>query len=78
MASWALEGLIEEVLADTADGRWLRERVEFLMVSLMDLDGVEDGDQGKNRSRAGAGPRPGDPPLPGRTAVGRLHRGRRL
>ncbi len=49
MASWALEGLIEEVLADTADGRWLREHVEFLMVPLMDLDGVEDGDQGKNR-----------------------------
>lgn len=49
MASWALEGLMDEVLADTADGRWLRKHVEFLIVPFMDTDGVEDGDQGKNR-----------------------------
>ncbi len=49
MASWSLEGLLDEVLAETADGRWLREHVEFLVVPLMDTDGVEDGDQGKNR-----------------------------
>jgi hypothetical protein len=49
MASWALEGIMEAVLADTDDGRWFREHVEFLVVPLMDKDGVEDGDQGKNR-----------------------------
>ncbi len=49
MASWSLEGLMDEVLADTTDGRWLREHVEFLVVPFMDKDGVEDGDQGKNR-----------------------------
>ncbi|MDZ7616719.1 MAG: M14 family zinc carboxypeptidase [Patescibacteria group bacterium] len=49
MASWMLEGLLEEVLADSEDGRWLRDNVEFLVVPMMDLDGVEDGDHGKNR-----------------------------
>ena len=49
MASYALEGLVESALADTDDGRWLRERVELLAVPFMDKDGVEDGDQGKNR-----------------------------
>ncbi len=50
MASWAMEGLMEAVLADAPDGRWLREHIEFLVVPFMDKDGVEDGDQGKNRN----------------------------
>jgi len=49
MASWALEGLLEAVLADTPDGRWFREHVEVAAVPMMDKDGVEEGDQGKNR-----------------------------
>jgi hypothetical protein len=49
MASYVLEGLVEEILADTADGKWLREHVEFFIVPMVDKDGVEDGDQGKNR-----------------------------
>ncbi|HUT89291.1 MAG TPA: M14 family zinc carboxypeptidase [Thermoguttaceae bacterium] len=49
MAGWALEGLMDAVLADAPDGRWLREHVEFLVIPFMDKDGVEDGDQGKNR-----------------------------
>ncbi len=49
IASYALEGLIEATLADTDDGEWLREHVEFMMVPFVDRDGVEDGDQGKNR-----------------------------
>jgi hypothetical protein len=49
MASYVLEGIIEAVLADTEDGKWLREHVEFFIVPMMDKDGVEDGDQGKNR-----------------------------
>ena len=51
MASYVLEGIIAAVLADTADGRWLREHVEFFVVPLVDKDGVEDGDQGKNRKQ---------------------------
>ncbi len=43
MASCALEGIIETVLRDDRD-------VGFLIVPFMDKDGVEDGDQGKNRN----------------------------
>lgn len=49
MASYAVEGLIEGVLADDETGRWLSGNVEFLIVPFADKDGVEDGDQGKNR-----------------------------
>jgi hypothetical protein len=49
MASWALEGLMETVLSDTEDGQWFRDHVELLAVPFMDKDGVEEGDQGKNR-----------------------------
>ena len=49
MASYAVEGMIQAVLADGETGRWLRENVEFLVVPFVDADGVEDGDQGKNR-----------------------------
>ena len=50
MASYVLEGVIEGVLADGERARWLRENVEFLVVPFVDKDGVEDGDQGKNRA----------------------------
>jgi hypothetical protein len=49
MASWALQGLMEAVLGNAEFGKRLRDRVEFLVVPMVDLDGVEDGDQGKNR-----------------------------
>lgn len=50
MASFAIEGLLQAVLADdTDDARWLSENVELLVVPFVDRDGVEDGDQGKNR-----------------------------
>jgi hypothetical protein len=49
MASYALEGLIGFVMEDGEDGAWLRRHVAFLAVPFMDKDGVEDGDQGKNR-----------------------------
>jgi hypothetical protein len=49
MASYALEGLLGAVLADTEEGRWFRGHVELLAVPFMDKDGVEDGDQGKRR-----------------------------
>lgn len=50
MANYALEGIIEAVLADDTTGQWLRENVEFLAVPFMDKDGVEEGLQGKNRT----------------------------
>ena len=49
MATRALEGIMEAVLADTEDGRWLRRHGDFFIVPFADKDGVEDGDQGKNR-----------------------------
>jgi hypothetical protein len=48
-ATYSLEGIIETVLSDSDDGRWLREHADFFIVPLVDKDGVEDGDQGKNR-----------------------------
>jgi hypothetical protein len=49
MASYTLEGLVTAVLADDATGRWLRAHVVFAVLPFMDKDGVEEGDQGKNR-----------------------------
>jgi len=49
MADYALEGLIEAALADDDVGEWFRENVDGLAVPFADKDGVEDGDQGKNR-----------------------------
>ena len=48
-ASYVLEGLLAALMADTIDGRWFRDNVEVLAVPFVDKDGVEDGDQGKNR-----------------------------
>jgi hypothetical protein len=48
-ASYVVEGMLAALLAETDDGKWLRENVEVLVVPFMDKDGVEDGDQGKNR-----------------------------
>jgi hypothetical protein len=45
IASYLMEGILEEALADP----WYREKVEIAAVPFMDKDGVEDGDQGKNR-----------------------------
>jgi hypothetical protein len=45
MASYVLEGLIDGVLTD----EWLRRHVELLAIPFVDKDGVEAGDQGKNR-----------------------------
>ena len=49
MASYVLEGLLAAALAETDDGRWIRENVEVLAIPFVDKDGVEEGDQGKNR-----------------------------
>jgi hypothetical protein len=49
IASYALEGLLDAVLSDTDLGRWYQVNVEVLAIPFVDKDGVEDGDQGKNR-----------------------------
>lgn len=49
MASYVLEGLLAAMLTDDDLGPWFREHAEVLAVPFVDKDGVEDGDQGKNR-----------------------------
>lgn len=50
LAGYALEGLIEAVIQpQTDEARWLAANVAFLAVPFVDKDGVEEGDQGKNR-----------------------------
>lgn len=50
MGSYVLEGIIQGVLAEDERGKWLRDNVDFFIVPFSDFDGVEDGDQGKNRA----------------------------
>ena len=47
MASYVLEGVIEYLLS--ADAAALRSETAFSIVPMVDLDGVENGDQGKSR-----------------------------
>lgn len=49
MASYVAEGCVAEYLDGTGPGRWLRENTEWIVVPFVDWDGVEAGDQGKNR-----------------------------
>ncbi len=50
MANFALEGILDFWLLDPSPaGRFLRERVDFLVFPFVDWDGVEAGDQGKFR-----------------------------
>ena len=46
---FALEGLLDVVLSDSEDGSWFGRNVEVLAIPFVDKDGVEAGDQGKNR-----------------------------
>jgi hypothetical protein len=41
--------LLAQVLADDDTGGWLRRNARFTVIPFVDKDGVEDGDQGKNR-----------------------------
>ena len=49
MANYVMEGFVEAALDDTEEGRWFQENIEVLAIPFVDKDGVEDGDQGKNR-----------------------------
>jgi len=48
MANYVLEGIIDAVINDK-NLSFLRDSVEFLIIPFMDKDGVENGEQGKNR-----------------------------
>jgi len=48
-ATYVMEGLLEEALSDSGPGEWLRANCEIAAVPFVDKDGVEQGDQGKNR-----------------------------
>ncbi|MCX6997400.1 MAG: M14 family zinc carboxypeptidase [Kiritimatiellaeota bacterium] len=50
MASYALEGFLTAVLTDDEPGRRWRERWQVIALPFADKDGVEQGDQGKNRA----------------------------
>ena len=48
-ASYVLEGALEAMLGDDELGAWYRAHAEVVAVPFVDKDGVEEGDQGKNR-----------------------------
>ncbi len=48
MANYALEGLLEAVGWEE-EFEWLRQHVAVMAIPFVDKDGVEEGDQGKNR-----------------------------
>ena len=50
IASFLLEGILQAAMADTDAGRSFRGKYVLYAVPLVDADGVEAGDQGKNRS----------------------------
>ena len=50
MASYALEGILRALASDEPWAREFRRRVLVAAVPFVDRDGVEDGDQGKNRA----------------------------
>lgn len=50
MASFVVEGILDEAMSEQSEaGRLFRERHVLFAVPLVDKDGVEEGDQGKNR-----------------------------
>lgn len=50
IASFLLEGIMSTAVSDTETGRKFREHFVLYIVPFVDKDGVEDGDQGKNRA----------------------------
>lgn len=49
MASFVLEGFLDEALSDSPSAKRFRDRYVLYAVPFVDKDGVEEGDQGKNR-----------------------------
>ena len=68
MANDVLEGLIEATLFDPAC-HWMRENAGLMVFPFVDKDGVEDGDQGKNRTPRDHGRDYNDPQIHPETAA---------
>ena len=49
IANFVMEGIIDGILGADEAGAWLRRQAAFCFIPFADKDGVEDGDQGKNR-----------------------------
>ena len=49
IASHVLEGFLQEAMSDSPAGEAFRKRYVLFAVPFVDKDGVEEGDQGKNR-----------------------------
>jgi tetratricopeptide (TPR) repeat protein len=50
MASYVMEGFLQEAMSDSSAGVEFRKKYVLYAVPLVDKDGVQAGDQGKNRS----------------------------
>ncbi len=48
-ASHVLEGFIAEIFSGSPEGKYLLDNIDFIAVPFMDKDGVEDGEEGKDR-----------------------------
>ncbi|MBT3604882.1 MAG: peptidase M14 [Candidatus Latescibacteria bacterium] len=49
MQSYVLEGVMASILADNKLGQWFQSHTECIIIPFADKEGIEDGDQGKNR-----------------------------
>jgi hypothetical protein len=49
MASFVLEGFLAEAMSESPSGKAFRDKYVLFAVPFVDKDGVEEGDQGKNR-----------------------------
>lgn len=50
MASYLLEGFIQEAISDSDAAKAFRDKYLLYVIPMVDKDGIQDGDQGKNRS----------------------------
>ena len=48
-ANFVMEGIIDEILSGSPEGEWILDNADCVFIPFMDKDGVEEGDQGKNR-----------------------------
>ena len=48
-ANPVMEGIVDEILSGSSEGEWIRDNADCVFVPFIDKDGVENGDQGKNR-----------------------------
>jgi hypothetical protein len=63
LADYVLEGFLKEAMSDSPAGVLFREKYVLYAVPFVDKDGVEDGDQGKNRDPHDHNRDYGDAPL---------------